>query len=426
MLHYRFHSPINTEVLEERVLLVNNTDITLDQLNQPGALAYLSSTGISLGQKQVVAIIDTGMVLSLFPDRIYVNPGEIAGDGIDNDNNGYVDDITGWNFYNNTNNVNDTQGHGTKVADTVAIVDNNVQFLPIKISTNGTTTVANILKAITYIEMMKSRGVPIVVANMSFSGNTYDSRIANQIASSSIFYVASAGNYNENIDGTTLTEYPTSYPEVIGVASNNPGKLTKAKYSSYGIDVDFTVSGTVWVRGRLGVYSNFSGTSASAPILSGCLSLLSRVTDSRADILNALQSTATSVSYVRYGLPDLNQAVRFVYEHSAPNTLFSLEELRCENNFFSASSFCLETSALPTGSMTVSMTQTAMLSTMLDPSLPIQLARQPVQEQTVEGTLGDKRSIREDQLSTVLPLFLLPRYALTGTGKPTGTTSVVW
>ena len=81
-----------------------------------------------MGQEIIVAVIDTGVNINHvdIDDNIWVNPGEIAGNGIDDDGNGYVDDINGWNTALGTNDISDIQGHGSHVAGIIAAEDNGI------------------------------------------------------------------------------------------------------------------------------------------------------------------------------------------------------------------------------------------------------------------------------------------------------------
>jgi len=141
----------------------------------------------------VVADIDTGMQ-SNHPDlaaNLYTNPGEVAGDNIDNDGNGFIDDVHGWNFLNNNNNPNDLFGHGTHTAGTIGAAGNNgvgvagvnwnVKIMPLKIggntSSDNTVSTAAAIGAFNYVAMMKNRGVPVRVTNNSWGGAGFDSTL---------------------------------------------------------------------------------------------------------------------------------------------------------------------------------------------------------------------------------------------------------
>src|SRR5688572_11408589 len=129
----------------------------------------------------VVGIVDTGINYN-HPDlagNIWVNPDEIAGDGVDNDNNGYIDDIHGWDFANDDSNPMDDNGHGTHVAGTVAAVGNNgigvagvswsSKLMALKIlDAGGDGDVASAVAALNYATLMLGRGVKVQVTNNSY------------------------------------------------------------------------------------------------------------------------------------------------------------------------------------------------------------------------------------------------------------------
>ena len=135
---------------------MNNTTSQLNDIDAPQAWDIYTGD-----PNYRVAVIDTGIDFN-HPDlqgNIWVNPGEIAGDGIDNDGNGYIDDVSGWNFVTNTNNPQDGNGHGTHVSGTIAAKGNNgigvagvawnAKIVPLKfLSDTGSGTTANAIKAI--------------------------------------------------------------------------------------------------------------------------------------------------------------------------------------------------------------------------------------------------------------------------------------
>ncbi len=118
---------------------------------------------LTTGDSRPVAVIDTGINIT-HPDltgKIWSNPDEIAGNGLDDDANGYVDDAIGWNFVSNTNNVQDNHSHGSHVSGSIAASANNGQgiaglswaatLMPIKaLGSNAAGTWANIAAAIIY------------------------------------------------------------------------------------------------------------------------------------------------------------------------------------------------------------------------------------------------------------------------------------
>jgi len=190
----------------------------------------------------VVAVIDTG-VFTGHPDlapNIWVNPGEVPGNGVDDDGNGYIDDVHGWDFYHGDNTVfdpDDGDEHGTHVAGTIAAVLNNVEGIAgiaqVKIMclkflgpSGGWTS-----DAILAIQYAADKGVKL--SNNSYRGYDYSQALKDAIAASGMLFVAAAGN--DASDNDIRPVYPASYDldNILSVAAvDNQGYL--AWFSNYG------------------------------------------------------------------------------------------------------------------------------------------------------------------------------------------------
>lgn len=233
----------------------------------------------------VVAVIDDGVDLS-HPDlagRAWVNPGETAGDGIDNDGNGLVDDINGWDFCNGDNSVHDADDfHGTHVAGSIAASGNgtgiagiapSVRVMAIKFISDDPScgTDAQAIEAIAYA---RSNGARII--NASWGGYGYSDTMRAAIAAASdTIIVAAAGNDNIDNDGGSPV-YPASYdlPNILAVASiHNEGLLTDS--TNYGVNsVDVAAPGEdILSSVPGGGWQMFSGTSMAAANASGVAAL---------------------------------------------------------------------------------------------------------------------------------------------------------
>ena len=254
----------------------------------------------------VIAVLDTGVDIT-HPDlagNIYRNPGEIPNDGIDNDANGFIDDVSGWDFANNNNQTtfqdNDPsdpvgQGHGTAVAGVIGAVGGNgigvagvawnVSILPVKIFPDtGGAPLFSILSAYDYVITLRTRGVNIVALNASYGevgqgGGIFDAAeesAVQDVTSTGVLFVAAAGNESLDNDGP-VRGYPASYanPDIISVAStNNLDQLSG--FSNFGltsVDLGAPGEGILTTRNR-GGYEFISGTSFSAPYTSGVLALM--------------------------------------------------------------------------------------------------------------------------------------------------------
>ncbi len=170
----------------------------------------------------IVAMLDTGIDYTHedLAGAIWVNEDEIPGNGIDDDGNGYIDDVHGWNFYDHTNQVytGDEDSHGTHGAGTIAASSDNqigisgiipgerVKIMPVKAlgGSDGSGTTASLIQAIHYAE---ANGASI--CNLSLSSSKNDRALYQAIAESNMLFIVAAGNDSANIDLSPT--YPASY-----------------------------------------------------------------------------------------------------------------------------------------------------------------------------------------------------------------------
>lgn len=264
----------------------------------------------------VVGIIDTGIDYN-HPDlaaNVYVNPGEIAGNGIDDDGNGKIDDIRGWDFINEDNDAMDDNGHGSHCAGTIGGVGNNgvgvagvnwrVKMMPLKfLNASGSGSLSDAVEAITYATQMGVR-----LTSNSWGGGGFSSAMQAAIADAEahgILFVAAAGNAGTNND--TSPHYPSSYDNanVVAVAATDHNDAL-ASFSCYGVvSVDLAAPGVDILSSLPGnSYGLLSGTSMATPHVSGALALIF----GRFPAINAASAKALLLHFVDL-VPSLNGKV---------------------------------------------------------------------------------------------------------------------
>ncbi|MBN1879416.1 S8 family serine peptidase [bacterium] len=285
----------------------------------------------------VVAIIDSGTDLT-HPDlasAIWINPGEIPGNGIDDDGNTYIDDTQGWDFDGNDNNPNygnAVNDHGTHVSGIVSAITNNgigvaggtwgcpIMILKVFPDSGGGAAVGNVAAAIRYAA---DNGA--LVANLSLgSGSNFaiQEEAVEYAYTAGVTIVAAAGNGGNDGIGDSTPHYPSANEGVIGVGNTNRFD-SKDGSSNYGEDYVDVYAPGVSIRSTLpgGNYGNLGGTSMSSPMAAALAALIKCQNPSFTpdEILERMQKGCDAIDYS-------NPAYRGLLDPGRINYFLSLAE----------------------------------------------------------------------------------------------------
>jgi hypothetical protein len=259
---------------------------TSADINANEAWAALSD----VPERPIVAVIDSGVDYDhyVFTDSgaIWSNADEIPGNGIDDDGNGYIDDIRGWNFVANNNDPMDDDNHGTHVAGIVLGMTQDIlkptpdtsiiQIMPLKfLDSQGVGTTADAIEAIEYAVANGAH-----VLNNSWGGGAYSQALHDAIITAyngNRSFVAAAGNSANNNDAAPI--YPASYniPNIVSIAATSDSD-TLASFSNFGASSVHVASPGISILSTLpnDSFGYSSGTSMAAPFAAGLAALMIR------------------------------------------------------------------------------------------------------------------------------------------------------
>ncbi len=270
--------------------------------------AWSTYTG---GTNTVIAVLDSGVDYNHpdLVDNMWRNPFEVAGNGIDDDANGYIDDIFGMSGVTGNGNPMDDNSHGTHCAGIIGARANNgagvagvnwvTKIMALKfIRAEGYGFISDAIKALEYMNAMKRKGVPIRVVSNSWGGGGYSQPLVDAIKNANeldIVFVAAAGN--SALDNDLFSSYPSSVdvPNVVAVAALDRN-FKLASYSNYGpFSVDIGAPGSsILSTVPNNQYEFFNGTSMATPYVAGALNLLAsrEPSLSGAQLIERLYATA--------------------------------------------------------------------------------------------------------------------------------------
>lgn len=274
----------------------------LAKIHAPEAWAQLGSDP----NRILLATVDTG-IDRLHPDlgaNIWANPDELPGNGVDDDGNGYIDDIWGWDFVNNDNDPTDDNMHGTAVSSVEAgVQDGNgvagvcpwCQLMAVKVmDANGRGALDVVARGIIYAADNGARVINLSLGAAAGAQVLEDA--VNYAWSKGVLVVAAAGNA-----GNGTPSYPAAYANAMAIASTTDQDY-RSCFSQYGTNYISVAAPGQSILSAIpnGGYGTYSGTSLATPHVTGLGGLLFAQAPNRtnADVRNLIEATAVDLGPV--------------------------------------------------------------------------------------------------------------------------------
>ena len=260
----------------------------LDQIGASDAWRF--NTG---SLEVIVGVVDTGVLHSHpdLKDNIWRNPLETPGNGVDDDGNGFIDDVVGWDFHSDDADPTDASGHGTHIAGTIGAVGNNgvgtvglnwnVKIIPIRVGEQDSLSSSAIAEGLRYLRFIKERGENVIASNNSYGSSSRNFVAEQEVRNhrdEGILFVAASGNSGDNLEVAGNAQYPAQFnsSNVIAVANSTQEDVLD-RSSNYGVtSVHIAAPGKAIYSTYVGAnqYATISGTSMSTPLVVGAAALL--------------------------------------------------------------------------------------------------------------------------------------------------------
>jgi subtilisin family serine protease len=277
----------------------------LAQINATSAWNYFST-----GSTRRIAIVDNAVQVTHtdLSANVWVNAGEVANNNIDDDGNGYIDDINGYDVAdldNDPNPPNTSFGHGTHCAGDASASTNNstgisaigfsTKIIGVKATSNSgnAQSISNGYEGVSYAAAAGAHVISLSWGGSSSSGTAQNVINAAYNAPSKPVILAAAGNSNVN-----TMFYPAAYTNVLSVASSTTGDV-KSSFSNYGTWIDITAPGSnIYSTVPNNTFASMSGTSMACPLTAGLVGLMRSLapTMTQSQIISCLTSTCININ----------------------------------------------------------------------------------------------------------------------------------